>query len=144
MSDKKKDADQKDKGKSDKKDKGADKKGKAKKGAPGSGMSVAAHPRAARQIRLAKGWGGLLAFAITAYLSVGHGAPLYLAGGRALVAGMAGRLVASFCAVMVWRQLMIAELRARVERARRASGSPAGAGAAKSAGGEDQAVPATS
>ena len=101
--------------KADKKDKG--KKKDAKKGAV-DGLSVAGHPRASAQVRKAKGWGGLAAFLITGYLSLSHGATPDLAGMRALGAGVAGYIVAWACAVMVWRQLMIAELRARVERAK--------------------------
>ena len=59
-----------DKGKkgADKGKKGAGKKGK--KGAGGSGgPSVAATPRAAAQVRRAKGWGGLVGFAAAAYFS---------------------------------------------------------------------------
>jgi hypothetical protein len=114
-----------DKDKAAKKDKGADEKGKEKKakkakkgGEAAGGMSVAAHPRARAQVRMAKGWGALLAFAVTLYLSLSHGAPADVAGMRAIVAGVCGSVVARGCAVMVWRHLMIAELRARIERAK--------------------------
>jgi hypothetical protein len=107
----------------DKKGKGA--KGKAAKGKGakrradgGSGLSVASHPRAAASVRQAKGWGGIGAFGITAYLSLSHGVSADVAGLRALGAGVAGYVVAWGCGVVVWRQLMVAELRARVERAR--------------------------
>lgn len=103
-----------DKGKN-KKDKKKDKKGA---GASSAGLSVAGHPRAAAQVRKAKGWGGLAAFVITAYLSFSHGATPDVAGMRALAAGVLGYVVAWACAVMVWRQLMVAELRAKVERAK--------------------------
>ncbi len=96
------------------------KKGKGKKGGAetGAGLSVASHPRASAQVRMAKGWGGLGAFGVTAYLSLSHGIAPDVAGARALAAGVAGYVVAWGCGVMVWRQLMVAELRARVERAR--------------------------
>lgn len=118
------------KGKKEKKDK------KGKKGAPTEGavFSVAAHPRARAQIRQAKGWGGLSAFGITAYLSLAHGVSPDLAGARALGAGVAGYVVAWGCGVMVWRQLMVAELRAKVERARKAAEPPPSAAAAEAAG----------
>ncbi len=100
-------------------------KKKGKKGSPPSeggaqtqGMSVAAHPRAAAQVRRAKGFGGLGAFGATAYLSLAHGVGADIAGARALAAGAAGYIIGWGASVMVWRQLMIAELRARVERAR--------------------------
>jgi uncharacterized membrane protein YccC len=105
-----------DKSKADKKGK----KGKKDKSASG-GLSVAGHPRAAAQVRKAKGWGGLAAFVVTAYLSMSHGATPDVAGMRALGAGVLGYVIAWACAVMVWRQLMVAEIRAKVERARAAA-----------------------
>lgn len=107
-----------------KKDKAA-KKGKKAKGASG-GLSVAGHPRAAAQVRKAKGWGGLAAFVVTAYLSLAHGATPDVAGMRALGAGVLGYVVAWACAVVVWRQLMVAEIRAKVERTRAAADHAAG------------------
>jgi hypothetical protein len=107
------------KGKADAKGKGKDKKSKDKKGAASSGgLSVASHPRASASVRQIKGWGGLLAFGITAYLSFSHGASPDVAGMRALVAGATGYVVSYGCAVVVWRQLMIAEVRAKIEASR--------------------------
>jgi uncharacterized membrane protein YccC len=63
----------------------------------------------------------LAAFVVTAYLSLSHGATPDVAGMRALGAGVLGYVVAWGCAVMVWRQLMVAEVRAKVQRARAAS-----------------------
>ena len=95
------------------------KKGKKGKGeaAAGSGPSVAAHPRASYQVRRAKGWGGLAGFGIAAYLSHQAGVPLVDLGLRALVAGVAGYMLAWACAVTVWRHLVLAELRAATTRA---------------------------
>ena len=127
-----KDKDDKGEGKGKGKGKGKDKKAKkAKKGkgTESGGLSVAAHPRASAQVRKAKGWGGLAAFAITGYLSLSHGATADIAGMRALVAGVAGYVLAWGCAVMVWRQLMVAEIRAKVERARIRSEEAAAAAA---------------
>ncbi len=93
-------------------------KGKAKSGAAGTGMSVASHPRAAASVRQAKGWGGIAAFGITVYVSLSHGVSPDVAGLRAIAAGIVGYVLAWGCGVMVWRHLMVAELRARVERAR--------------------------
>lgn len=93
-------------------------KGKSKSGAAGTGMSVASHPRAAASVRQAKGWGGIAAFGITAYVSLSHGVSPDVAGLRAIAAGIVGYVLAWGCGVMVWRHLMVAELRARVERAR--------------------------
>jgi uncharacterized oligopeptide transporter (OPT) family protein len=118
------------KGKDKEKEKGKDKKAKKGKGAESGSLSVAGHPRAAAQVRKAKGWGGLAAFMITGYLSLSHGATADIAGMRALVAGVAGYVLAWGCAVMVWRQLMVAEIRAKVERARIRADEAAAAAAA--------------
>lgn len=99
--------------KADKADK--KKKGKGKADASG-GPSVATHPRASYQVRRAKGWGGVAGFGIAAYLSYKAGVPTADLGLRAIVAGMVGYLLAWACAVTVWRQLVLAELRAIVER----------------------------
>jgi hypothetical protein len=97
------------------KDKGKDKKGKGKVDSK-SGPSVAAHPRARQQVRRAKGWGGLAGFGLAAYLSHKAGIPFSQLGFRALVAGVAGYLLAWACAVTVWRHLVLAELRAAHEQ----------------------------
>jgi hypothetical protein len=80
--------------------------------------SVAGHPRARAAVRRAKGWGGLAGFALAAYLSMNAGVPAADAGMRALVAGVAGYMLAWACAVTVWRHLVLAELRAVVEGSR--------------------------
>ena len=99
-------------------DKKKDKKGKGKGKADASaGPSVAAHPRASYQVRRAKGWGGVAGFGIAAYLSHKAGVPLVDLGLRAIIAGMVGYLLAWACAVTVWRQLVLAELRTIAERA---------------------------
>ena len=99
--------------------KASDKKGKKGKGGAdaSSGPSVAAHPRASYQVRRAKGWGGMAGFGIAAYLSYKAGVPTVDLGMRAIVAGMVGYMLAWACAVTVWRQLVLAELRAAVDRA---------------------------
>jgi hypothetical protein len=106
---------EKDDKKKDKKDK-KDKKGKSKPDAS-AGPSVAAHPRASYQVRRAKGWGGVAGFGIAAYLSHKAGVPMVDLGLRAIIAGMVGYLLAWACAVTVWRQLVLAELRAVAGRA---------------------------
>ena len=100
--------------KKDKKGKNG-KKGKGEAGAS-AGPSVAAHPRASYQVRRAKAWGGLTGFGIAAYLSYKAGVPTFDLGLRAIIAGIAGYMLAWACAVTVWRQLVIAELRAAAER----------------------------
>jgi len=100
--------------KTDKKDK------KKKKGEDGASAavapSVANHPRARYQVRRAKGWGGIAGFVIAGYLSYKAGVPTFDVGLRALVFGIVGYMLAWMCAVTVWRQLVLAELRAAVER----------------------------
>jgi hypothetical protein len=94
-----------------------EKKRKKGKGDAASGPSVAAHPRASYQVRRAKGWGGIAAFAIAAYLSYKAGVPTPDVGLRAIVAGIVGYMLAWACAVTIWRHLMLAELRAAHDRA---------------------------
>jgi hypothetical protein len=75
-------------------------------------ISVAAHPRAARAIRKAKGYGGLGGFALGLILSLRAGVPAADAALRGIEAGLGGYLALWFAAVMVWRQLAVAELEA--------------------------------
>lgn len=111
------------------KDKG--KKGKKGKGSA-DGISVAGHPRAAAQVRRAKGFGGVSFFFITAYFSYKAQVPADQVAVRALIAGIGGYMLAWMCAVTVWRQLVLAELRAAIEsgRARMEPAAPAGTPAA--------------
>jgi hypothetical protein len=108
--------DAKSKGAKDQQGKGQkDKKGKGEKGttAEDSGApSVAAHPRAARAVAQAKGWGGLAGFFIAGYLSLPTGT-LAQAGLRALVAGSVCYVAAWAGAVFVWRRLVIVEIKGR-------------------------------
>lgn len=109
-----------------------DKAGKDKKGKGGGdgGASVANHPRARAHVRMAKGWGGIVGFAIAAYLGYKASVPFAVVGARALAAGVAGYVVAWGCAVTVWRHLVVAELRAAADAARVIP--PAAEGAAQS------------
>lgn len=100
--------------KDEKKDK-KKKKGDDASGAAG-GPSVFNHPRARYQVRRAKGWGGIAGFLVAGYLSYKAGVPTFDVGLRALVFGIVGYMLAWMCAVTVWRQLVLAELRAAVER----------------------------
>ncbi|MGO9959441.1 MAG: hypothetical protein ACLP50_26290 [Solirubrobacteraceae bacterium] len=127
--------------KSSKKAKGS-KKG-AKGGSEASARtSVASHPRAAGQVRRAKGFGGIAGFAIAAYLSHKAHVPPADVGIRALAAGISGYMLAWACSVAVWRHLVLAEMRALVESGRMVVGeSPATAAAAEPAAGEAKAAP---
>ncbi len=114
-------------------DKKSSKKGRGKKGAAAEEptySSIATHPRARAAVRRTKGWFGLGGFALAAALSLKANVPLYQSGIRALVAGVAGYLVAWWFSMIVWRQLMLAEQRAALEiierrRAERANSEPA-------------------
>jgi hypothetical protein len=98
--------------------KGKDKQGKDGKQGAQSALSVAGNPRAAAQVRRAKGWGGLAGFVLAAWLSMRASVPIVQVGERALIAGLAGYLVAWGCSVTVWRHLLVAELRHAAEEAR--------------------------
>jgi hypothetical protein len=95
-------------------DKKAGAKGaKGKKGAPSSGeIKLSEHPRARHHIRLAKGWAGLAGCAFAGYASWHGGAPFVDTALRALLWGVAAYVLVWFCAVQVWRQIAIAEVRA--------------------------------
>jgi hypothetical protein len=86
--------------------------------------SIAGHPRAKAAIRRARSRTALAAFLLV--LLFGHHAGLtwFDATWRALLAGVAANVVAWRCALFVWRQLVIAELRQAeeiyAERRRRA------------------------
>jgi hypothetical protein len=110
-----------------------DAKSKQKKPAAGKAAagdaklpSVANHPRAGAQVARAKAWGGLAGFALVALLSWRAGAPVADALLRALAGGVVGYVAAWAAAVLVWRHLVVAELRAvrshrAAEAARRAA-----------------------
>jgi hypothetical protein len=74
--------------------------------------SVAKHPRARRSIRTIKGWTGLAAFILVEYQCLHGGMPFDQALVRALLAGIVAYLVAWLVAVVVWRQLVVAEIEA--------------------------------
>ncbi|HEX4804633.1 MAG TPA: hypothetical protein VFU94_01925 [Conexibacter sp.] len=102
----------------------------AAKRRPGAGdatlPSVASHPRAGAQVARAKAWGGLAGFLLVALLSWRAGAPVADALLRALGGGIAGYVASWAAAVLVWRHLVVAELRAvRALHAQRAQVSRA-------------------
>lgn len=85
-------------------------------------VRLSEHPRARRQIRMAKGWAGLAGCALAGYASWHGGAPFFDTVLRALLWGVAAYMLVWFCAVQVWRHLAIAEVRTaeKVWRERRA------------------------
>lgn len=107
---------------SKKKPQGAGGRGQKGEGSGGAAVRLSSHPRAKRQIRLAKGWAGLAGSALAGYASWRGGAPFLDTVLRALLWGVASYVLVWFCAVQVWRQLAIAEVRAaeKVWRERRA------------------------
>ena len=67
------------------------------------------HPRASSICRIARGWGGVGAFALVAFLGYEAGVPTASIGVRALLAGVVGYIVCWGAAVTVWRHLAVAE-----------------------------------
>ena len=92
----------------------SDKKAKKpkKKAAPAKpgALRLADHPRASRQIRAVKGWGGLIGFVATLILALRAGLPATDAAVRALAVGIGCFVLAWALVVLVWRQLAVAEL----------------------------------
>jgi uncharacterized membrane protein YccC len=122
-------------------------KGKAPEGAvaAGGGIRLSGHPRARRQIGMAKGWGGLGAFALVIYLSRGAGLPWPDALLRGLVGGIAGYVAAWLIAVTVWRHIALAELedlRRRLVAKAEAQAAEAHARAAEEAAARGESPPA--
>ena len=78
--------------------------------------SLATHPQAQTQIRMAKAWGGLIGFVVAAALSLAADVPVIQCGIRALIFGFVGYLVAWAAAMLVWRGLMMAQLRVAAEQ----------------------------
>jgi hypothetical protein len=114
----------------------------AKKGAKPAGRgtgsgdaalpSVANHPRAGAQVARAKAWGGLGGFLLVALLSWRAGVPTADALLRAIAGGVVAYVATWACAVVVWRHLVVAELRA-VRRHRAAEAARRRAAAAQRA-----------
>lgn len=82
-------------------------------------LTVAEHPRAAHRIQQAKELGGLLGFLLGGYLSLPTNT-LAGAGLRALAAGVACYVFVWAVAVLLWRHLVVAEIRSREHQLLRA------------------------
>jgi hypothetical protein len=109
-----------------------DKKGKkGAKGGDSDYTSIATHPKARNSVRKTKAWVGLLAFVVTALLSFKASVPAFQAFERALIAGVAGYLLAWWATMVVWRHLMLAEQKAAVEEVARRRAERAEAEAAQ-------------
>jgi hypothetical protein len=100
-------------------------------GAAGEGPNIAAHPRAARAVARAKGWGGLIGFLLGGYLSMSS-STFAEVGMRALAGGVVCYVAAWAGAVFIWRRLVIVEVKAREQQliaaAQAASSRPAPSG----------------
>ena len=78
--------------------------------APDKRPRLSQHPRARRQIRQAKAWGGLVGFVLVGVLSLQAGSLPADALTRALTGGIAVYLAAWVLAVVVWTQIARGEL----------------------------------
>lgn len=74
--------------------------------------TVSKHPRARRSIRTIKAWAALLAFIVVEYKCLKGGMTFDQSVVRALLAGIAAYVLAWIAAVIVWRQLVVAEIEA--------------------------------
>jgi uncharacterized membrane protein YccC len=76
-----------------------------------SGVSIANHPRARASIRRTRAQVALVVAALVLFKAHSAGVPGETAVMRALVGGMIGFLAAWFIAVLLWKQIVVAELR---------------------------------
>ncbi|HWK26929.1 MAG TPA: hypothetical protein VNS09_10215 [Solirubrobacter sp.] len=85
-------------------------------------VSLATHPRAKAGIRRARTRAALVAFLLVLVLNLAGDQTTFDAVWRALAAGIVVNLVAWRCAIVVWRHILLAELRdleqERIERYR--------------------------
>lgn len=103
-----------------------EKKGKKEKGSDGEeaagGPSVAGHPRAARAVGRAKGWGALIGFMLGGYESLPtHTVAETLL--RALIAGAVLYVGAWAGALFFWRRMVMLEIKAREQQLLAAAGA---------------------
>ena len=91
-----------------------------KKGGDGAadGVSVAAHPRAKASIRRTRARTALAAFVIVLLFSHSAGVTDQEAVMRAVVAGLVGNLIGWACALAIWRQIVVQEVRSVAEARR--------------------------
>lgn len=89
-----------------------DKKAKAKKGgAPEALVSLSQHPRANAGIRRARTRAAFIAFVAVFVLNVVGDQELFDAVWRALLAGIVVNVVVWRCAIVVWRHIVLNELK---------------------------------
>jgi hypothetical protein len=91
-------------------------KGKAGKGdKPELVVSIAQHPRAKAGIRRARTRGALIVFALVLVLNLIGDQDLFDAVWRALLAGIVANVVIWRFAIVIWRHIVISEVRALEE-----------------------------
>jgi hypothetical protein len=94
-------------------------KGKAEKGSePELVVSIAQHPRAKAGIRRARTRGALIVFALVLALNLVGDQELFDAVWRALLAGIVANVVIWRFAIVIWRHIVISEVR-QVEEERK-------------------------
>ena len=87
-------------------------KGKAEKGdKPELVVSIAQHPRAKAGIRRARTRGALIVFALVLVLNLIGDQDLFDAVWRALLAGIVANVIIWRFAIVIWRHIVIAEVR---------------------------------
>ena len=87
-------------------------KGKPEKGEkPELVVSIAAHPRAKAGIRRARTRAALIVFALVLALNIVGGQDLFDAVWRALLAGIVANVVVWRFAIVIWRHIVISEVR---------------------------------
>jgi hypothetical protein len=89
---------------------------KAPEGAAKIEVSLAAYPRARAGIRRARTRAALAAFVLVLVLNLMADQTAFDATWRALVAGIVVNVIAWRCAIVVWKHILLAELRAAEER----------------------------
>jgi hypothetical protein len=112
------------------------KSAKASDGLPPDALTLNRHPHAHVQIQRLRAWAGIGALALTIFLSLRAGVPTADAWLRGLAGGLVAFMVTWAVAVVVWRQLALAQVEAgrrRLAAARQAAIAAAQA-AAKKAG----------
>lgn len=118
--------------KPDKKEKKDKKKGAAA-ASDATVVSIAAHPRAKGSIRRTRARTALAAFVIVLLFSHSAGVTDQEAVLRAVVAGLVGNLIGWACALAVWRQIVVQEVRSVAETRREQARARAEVAAASAA-----------
>src|SRR3954451_21998080 len=79
-------------------------------------VSIAQHPRAKAGIRRARTRAAFAAFVLVFALNMLKSGDAFTSTWRALIAGIVVNIIVWRCAIVVWRHVVIAELRAEEER----------------------------